>query len=145
WRVTGVDFSPRMLELARRHAPGMRTICCDMSEVEFPADSFDAAIAVYSLFHVPREKHPRLFEKFARWLRPGGHALFTYATHEYTGAKTFDGTKEFLGERLFYSHDEQPVLFENLERSGLEIKSARNREIGGETFLWMTVVKPLAS
>lgn len=139
WRVTGVDFSSEMLALARRYAPGMQTVQSDMCDVDFAENSFDAIIASYSLFHVPREKHPLLFRRFVKWLRPGGQALFTYATQEYTGAPVFDGMKEFLGYSLFYSHDEESTLLANLEQSGLKVRSACLHEIGGETFLWVTV------
>lgn len=140
WDVTGVDFSSKMLELARRHVPHMKAICADMCEVEFGKDTFDAIIAVYSLFHVPRGKHSDLFQKWASWLSPGGKVLFTYAAREYTGHEEFDGEKEFMGEQLFYSHDSEPALMEKLRRSGLTVHSAIKREIGGETFLWVTAM-----
>lgn len=34
WNVTGVDFSGKMLELATKYAPEMKTIQADMLEVE---------------------------------------------------------------------------------------------------------------
>lgn len=141
WKVTGVDFSPQMLELARRHTPEMTTICADMRGVHFEKSTFDAIIAIYSLFHVPREAHLNLFQNWSHWLRPGGKVLFTYATREYTGHDEFDGYKEFMGERLFYSHDSESVLMQKLQQSGLKIESAAKREIGGETFLWVTAMK----
>jgi cyclopropane fatty-acyl-phospholipid synthase-like methyltransferase len=141
WDVTGVDFSSEMLNLARRHAPEMKTICADMREVEFDKSTFDAIISIYSLFHVPRESHLYLFQNWQKWLRPGGKVLFTYATQEYTGHEEFNGNKEFLGEQLFYSHDSESMLLEKLQRSGLTVQSAIKREIGGETFLWITAMK----
>jgi len=104
WEVVGVDFSVNMLRLAARYAPEMRAICADMTEVEFAPAQFDAITCIYALFHVPRARHPALFAKFHRWLRPGGQVLFTYATRAYTGADEFEGEKEFMGQRLFYSH-----------------------------------------
>jgi len=53
WRVTGVDFSGKMLELAAKYAPEMKTIQADMLEIEFEPNQFDAITAIYSLFHVP--------------------------------------------------------------------------------------------
>lgn len=141
WQVTGVDFSSQMLELAACSAPEMKTILADMTEVDFPENSFEAVIAVYSLFHVPRENHPQLFQNIQRWLRPDGQVLFTYATQKYTGQPAFDGTREFMGEHLFYSHDEPEVLRSHLEKCGLNVKSADEREIGGETFLWVVAAK----
>ena len=142
WEVYGVDFSKKMLRLAAQYAPGMRTICDDMAEVDFAPAHFDAITCIYSLFHVPRARHPGLFAKFHRWLRPGGKALFTYATKAYTGADEFEGEKEFMGQRLFYSHTTPENLRIQLVSAGLAVESAVLRDIGGESFLWVTVRQP---
>ena len=139
WEVYGVDFSKKMLHLAAQYAPGMHTICDDMLEVEFAPAQFDAVTCIYSLFHVPRARHPELFAKFRRWLRPGGQVLFTYATREYTGADEFEGEKEFMGQQLFYSHTTPATLRAQLEEAGLAVRAFDFRDIGGETFLWATV------
>ena len=139
WEVYGVDFSKKMLHLAAQYAPGMHTICDDMLEVEFAPAQFDALTCIYSLFHVPRARHPELFAKFRRWLRPGGQVLFTYATREYTGADEFEGEKEFMGQQLFYSHTTPETLRAQLEEAGLAVRAFDYRDIGGETFLWATV------
>lgn len=144
WRVTGVDSSAGMLALAQTYAPGMRAVRCDMRDAAFPDNSFDAVAAVYSLFHVPAGDHPALFTRIRRWLRPGGSALFTYATADYTGHDTFDGEIEFMGRRLFYSHVTPARMKEQVREAGLEVVALDERDIGGETFLWVTARRPLA-
>lgn len=143
WSVTGVDFSPKMLALAARYAPNMTPLCADMLDVDFPPSRFDALTCIYSLFHVPRARHPELFAKFFRWLRPGGRALFTYASRAYTGADAFEGEMDFMGRRLFYSHWTPDTLRAQLADAGLAVESAPLRDIGGESFLWVTARKPL--
>ena len=142
WEVYGVDFSKKMLHLAAQYAPGMHTICDDMLEVEFAPAQFDALTCIYSLFHVPRARHPELFAKFRRWLRPGGQVLFTYATREYTGAAAFEGEKEFMGQQLFYSHTTPETLRAQLAAAGLAVRAFDFRDIGGETFLWVVALRP---
>jgi len=142
WEVVGVDFSVNMLRLAARYAPEMRAICADMTEVEFAPAQFDAITCIYALFHVPRARHPALFAKFHRWLRPGGQVLFTYATRAYTGADEFEGEKEFMGQRLFYSHATPENLRAQLAAAGLAVRAFDFRDIGGETFLWITAARP---
>lgn len=141
WKVTGVDFSGKMLELAAKYVPEMKTIQSDMLKVEFEPNQFDAITAIYSLFHVPSTDHLSLFEKFYKWLVPQGKALFTYATQEYTGQTEFDGYKEFMGQELYYSHKKPEELYTDLEQIGFNIESRIYREIGGETFLWVTMSK----
>lgn len=141
WQVTGVDFSSRMLALARRYQPKMETVFADICDVNFPDGQFDAVTAVYCLFHIEYTKHPALFQNIHRWLAPGGRCLFTYATKAYTGSDIFEGYKEFMGERLFYSHTTPEHLFVMLTSAGFEIEASDYRTIGGETFLWMTVAR----
>jgi cyclopropane fatty-acyl-phospholipid synthase-like methyltransferase len=141
WSVTGVDFSARMLELANRYVPQMKTIHADMREVDFGAARFDAITAIYSLFHVPASEHADLFRKFHRWLRTGGKVMFTYATREYTGAEEFEGYKEFLGCRLYYSHKTPEALYADLNSTGFVVDAGDYLDIAGETFLWMTARK----
>ena len=142
WEVTGVDFSGRMLELAARYVPEMRTMHSDIRNVNFDPESFDAIVSVFCLFHVPRADHVDLFRKIRRWLRPGGKALFTYATKAYTGEDEFDGTIRFMGQDLFYSHTTPEKLSEQLRGAGLAVEAAVYRTIADETFLWVTACKP---
>ncbi len=93
----------------------------------------------HELFHIPWVDHPAVFSRIATWLKPGGHALFTYATEEYTGSVEFNGYKDFMGQRLFYSHATVEVLHAQLAEAGLEIIDEQRLLIGGENFLWLTV------
>jgi SAM-dependent methyltransferase len=142
WTVAGVDFSARMLAMAARYVPEMHTICADMREVDFHPAQFDAVSAVYSLFHIPDDEQTALLGKIHGWLRPRGKLLFTYATKEYTGSDEFDGYKEFLGRSLYYCHRIPDKLYADLENIGFQIESKDYRNIGNETFLWVTAVKP---
>ncbi len=145
WAVTGVDFSSGMLELARRQVPQMRTIHSDICAVELAVAAFDAVTLIYSMFHIPRQRHAELLEKMYRWLKPGGMALFTYATRDYTGSDEFDGYKEFLGQRLFYSHNTPETLLAGITRCGFLVDSQVYRVIADERFLWLTLRKPVAA
>jgi cyclopropane fatty-acyl-phospholipid synthase-like methyltransferase len=142
WQVIGVDFSQKMLELAHRLQPSLKTICDDICDVELPGEQFDAVTAIYCLFHIEHKRHAKIFQKTFQWLKPGGKFLFTYATKEYTGAEVFNGYKDFMGEQLFYSHMSPDDLDTSLKYIGFTIESAQYRRIGGETFLWLTIVKP---
>ncbi|MCK5760998.1 MAG: class I SAM-dependent methyltransferase [Candidatus Delongbacteria bacterium] len=141
WTVTGVDFSEKMIKLASKYVPEMKTIHSDMLKVKFEPSSFDAITATYSLFHIPNKEHVALFEKFYTWLCPKGRLLFTYATKEYTGSNEFDGYKNFMGQELYYSHKNPEKLYSDLKNIGFDIESKKYRNIGGETFLWVTVCK----
>jgi cyclopropane fatty-acyl-phospholipid synthase-like methyltransferase len=75
--VVGVDISPAQIALARTNVPNATFHCADAREVELPAGSFDAIVALYLIDNVPREDYPDLFRKLAGWLRPGGRILLS--------------------------------------------------------------------
>ena len=141
WEILGVDLSEKMLELSQKNYPQMKTIIGDMTEIDFDNDSFDVIISVYSLFHIQKEKHEALFQNIYKWLTPNGKVLFTYAGVEYTGSETFSGYIEFMGENMFYSHLSQDELLMTLEKLNFKNIDIKKRDIGGETFLWVSMTK----
>ena len=68
--VTGVDFSPRMLERARRKAPDVDWVHGDALALPFPDGSFDAATVGFGIRNVA--DIDRALSELARVLRPGG-------------------------------------------------------------------------
>ncbi len=141
WSVIGVDFSSRMLELAAKFVPEMKTINADMTEIEFESNRFDAITATYILYHIPASTHAELLRKRYRWLKPNGKVLFTYATKEFTGSEIFDGYKVFMDRELYYSHKTPEGLYSDLKEIGFHIGSSEYLDIGDETFLWVSASK----
>lgn len=76
-RVTGVDLSPRSLEVAReaaaREKVDVEFVQADMREIDFEAE-FDAAINLFTAFGYfeSEEEDLAVVERVARALRPGG-------------------------------------------------------------------------
>jgi demethylmenaquinone methyltransferase/2-methoxy-6-polyprenyl-1,4-benzoquinol methylase len=69
-RVTGLDFSERMLERARRKAPGLEWIQGDLLALPFDDGSFDAATVGFGIRNV--EDVGAALRELRRVLRPGG-------------------------------------------------------------------------
>jgi SAM-dependent methyltransferase len=99
-RVTGVDSSQKMLELARAAVPDARFVKGDILDVELDANSFGAAVCIFVLFHLPREEHGWVFERVWSWLRPGGCFLVTLS-EEAEAPYTED---DFFGTRMYWSN-----------------------------------------
>jgi SAM-dependent methyltransferase len=74
-RVTGVDFSPAMVERARGRVPGADFRVADAEDLPFDDASFDAVVMNFGLLHLARPE--RAVAETARVLRPGGRAAFT--------------------------------------------------------------------
>ncbi|HLH49033.1 MAG TPA: class I SAM-dependent methyltransferase, partial [Roseiarcus sp.] len=96
--VTGVDLCPRQIELARQSAPRAKFFVADMTSAQFPAESFDAVVAFYSISHVPRAEQAGLVERIAFWLKPGGLFMASF------GKADGEWVEEWLGTSMFFSH-----------------------------------------
>src|SRR6266498_991352 len=76
-RLTGVDFSPAMLDLARRRAEALgREVDLRLGDAQalaFPDGSFDTVVCTFSLRGIPDDR--RAVGEMGRVLRPGGLLL----------------------------------------------------------------------
>jgi demethylmenaquinone methyltransferase/2-methoxy-6-polyprenyl-1,4-benzoquinol methylase len=68
--VTGLDFSERMLERARRKAPQLEWVQGDLLALPFADATFDAATVGFGIRNVPELGHG--LAELRRALRPGG-------------------------------------------------------------------------
>jgi ubiquinone/menaquinone biosynthesis C-methylase UbiE len=113
----------------------------DFSELDFPADTFDAVTAFYSIMHVPRDRHLELFGKVLRWLKPGGLLLVSMST---IGGP--DRTENWLGVEMFFSGFDAETNRRLAQEAGFELlvdDVIRMTEPEGETaFLWVLGQRP---
>ena len=70
-----------------------------MSVVFAPA-TFDVVVALFSIFHLPREEHSELFRRIYRWVVPGGHLLCTLSHRSEQGYTEGD----FFGVTMYWSN-----------------------------------------
>jgi SAM-dependent methyltransferase len=140
--VTGVDTSARQLELARAHVPAAHLIKADMTTVEFPAGSFDAVVACFSIIHVPREEHGGLVARIYRWLRPGGLFLAPWTIWAW------EELADWCGAPMWWSHFDADTNLDLIRTAGFEIVSDDTRTSEDtptgprETWLWVLARKP---
>lgn len=73
--VTGLDFSPAMLDMARTAVPEARFVEGDAMTLEFVDGSFDAVTIGFGMPHVPDP--PKVLAEARRVLRPGGRLAFS--------------------------------------------------------------------
>jgi SAM-dependent methyltransferase len=142
FRVTGVDISTRQIELARQKVPQARFLQEDFSRLDFAPASFEAVVAFYSLFCLPRRELPPLLHQIASWLCAGGYFVASL------GAQSVEEcyVPDWLGVPMYWSLFESATNQRLIEEAGLQIKSAREEteEEDGVpvTFLWIVAQKP---
>jgi SAM-dependent methyltransferase len=117
FRVTGVDVSERQLELARAAVPGATFLHADIAEVELPEGAFDATVALYSIAHLPRERHGPLYDRIAGWLRPGGLFLASLACSDEPGTIQED----WLGAPMYFSSFDAATNRRLIEAAGFAV------------------------
>lgn len=131
FRVVGVDFSEKMLKLARRNVVQATFIMKDMTKLDFADNSFDGLTAFYSIIHVPREKHPLLFKSFNRILKPNGVMLVCMGPDEWEAVEDYYGTEMFWSQ---YSPEKSLHLIKD---AGFEVMFDKILERGKERHYWV--------
>lgn len=74
-QVTGLDFSPAMLDMARTAVPEAQFVEGDAMALEFEDASFDVVTIGFGMPHVPDP--PKVVAEARRVLRPGGRLAFS--------------------------------------------------------------------
>ncbi|RST00740.1 class I SAM-dependent methyltransferase [Streptomyces sp. WAC07149] len=111
FRVTGIDVSATMVELARSQVPGGDFRLADVRTYE-PGERFDAVCAFFPLLLMPQRDVAASLERIASWVAPGGYLLFA------TVPGDLDETAlTWMGRRMKVSSlpaDEFPARLEGL-------------------------------
>jgi 2-polyprenyl-3-methyl-5-hydroxy-6-metoxy-1,4-benzoquinol methylase len=126
--VVGVDVSRVQLGRARRLVPAVSLLQADATRVAFRPASFDAAVCLYTLIHLPLEEQPALLGRIAGWLRPGGWLLATTGQHAWTGTE-----EGWLGgtATMWWSHADAATYRAWIGRAGLEVTAQEFVPEGG--------------
>jgi ubiquinone/menaquinone biosynthesis C-methylase UbiE len=95
-RLTAIEFSPGMLEIARRRSAELdRPVEFQMGDAQqlgFPDESFDSVVAAFTLCSIADE--PRAVAELRRVLRPGGRLLL--ADHVVSSSAPLRGVEWLL-------------------------------------------------
>lgn len=118
FEVVGVDISEVQIDRARRLVPDATFLRIDMTKVRFLAGSFDGAICLYSIIHVPVAEQPGLIERIGHWIRPGGPVVLVAGASAYTGTEA-----GWLGSsaEMYWSHADAESYARWLSHAGFEV------------------------
>ena len=114
-RVTGIDESTRMLELARKRLPDQEWTLASL-ETFAPEGAFSAAIAWDSLFHIPRTAHESIFGYVRKALRRGGRFALTVGGSEHPAF-----TDTMFEHQFFYDSHPPEIAMKLLKDWGFDL------------------------
>ncbi|WP_433372748.1 class I SAM-dependent DNA methyltransferase [Actinoplanes sp. CA-142083] len=86
--ASGIDLSPRMVDIARHEHPGLKFEVGSLFEIDRPDASVAGLVAWYSLVHTPASLLPAAFAEFFRVLEPGGIVLVAFKVGDQRRALT---------------------------------------------------------
>ena len=135
FEVVGIDVSTTMVAVARENVPDATFHEMNMTDLDFPAGSFDGVISTYAIIHVPREEHAGIFRTFNSLLKPGGVLLVSVASSAW---EEFD---KYRGVEMFWSHFESGMSQALINEAGFDIIFNRDVETGGEKHHWVLARK----
>lgn len=135
FKVTGIDISEKMIEAAKKNVPEGEFKVKNILELDFPDKTFDGIVCVYTLWHIPKEKHQEIFQNFKRMLKPGGILMIN------TGLRESNGLSLFFGQPMLWSNNNPKETLKQVNDLGMEIIMEGVLERGGEYQYWIFAKK----
>lgn len=139
--VTANDISTAQIELAKKRVPEAKLVQGDMMSLIFAPATFNAAVAFYSIIHLPRDEQVVMLQRIEEWLCDGGYLLLNL------GVKDDPGTveRDWLGGKMYWSSYDAEANEEMVKKAGFELVE---REVIEEdedghlvSFLWILARK----
>ena len=135
YHVTGVDSSPKMIELCTARFPEQKWLIADMRQISLN-QQFDGILAWDSFFHLTPDDQRLMFPVFDGHASPGAMLMFT------SGPRFGEALGTFEGEPLYHASldpDEYQTL---LIASGFEVVAykAEDKACAGHT-AWLAKLR----
>lgn len=113
-KVTGVDTSPELIEIARKQFAEAEWLVSDMRTLRLGM-KFDGLLAWHSTFHLTPDDQRRMFPIFRQHAAKGAALMFT------SGPSHGDTIGEFEGEALYHSSLDGDEYHELLNQHGFTV------------------------
>lgn len=142
FRVTGVDFAEKMIEIAAQNVPEAEFKVWDLNEIDQFPEQFNGIFAQAVFLHFPKKKFLPILKKLLTRLKDGGVILISVKQKRPDGPEEANISQEQYGETIdrffsFYTMDE---LVRNFENAGLKI--LYKKTVANDTWKnnWLTII-----
>ena len=131
YKITGVDSSDVMIEMAQQNFPEQHWLQADMRTVEFN-QKFNAILAWDSFFHLTPDDQRQMFRQFARFAQQGTVLMFS------SGPSHGEAIGDLFGDALYHASLAPEEYRALLKQSGFKVIKmvAEDVECTGHT-VWL--------
>ncbi|KAL8400868.1 hypothetical protein RB594_001046 [Gaeumannomyces avenae] len=143
-RVTANDISSAQVSLGRANLAAEAARVAweegDMCALSFGPGSLDAALALFSIIHLPRAEQAEMLGKLHDWLRPGGYLVANFAAEPMEGFVL----EKWLHDKgwMYWSGFRAEGTLDKIREAGFEIvESEVRKEDVDAAFLWVVARK----
>lgn len=127
FRITGIDLSPKMIELAKVNNPAGDFIVMDCRDIYKIDKKFDAIMCGFCLPYLTREESAKLIADASGLLNPDGLIYISTMEGDYT--KSGFEKPGFSDQGMIYIHyHQEDYLTKALNDSGFEIIDLRRQD-----------------
>ncbi|MFD5244479.1 class I SAM-dependent DNA methyltransferase [Amycolatopsis sp. NPDC058340] len=120
-RVTGLDVSPVMIDIARERVPAATFVHADVREWTSPPETWEAVCAFFPFLQMPRKDTEAVLADIARWLVPGGHFALVTVPRDVENESA-----EFFGRSFLVTSFAPEDLVRRVEAVGLEVTATHS-------------------
>lgn len=123
FRVTGIDFSEKMIEIARRESPEILFDVVDVYELDSYPKSFDAVFAQAVLLHIPKNRVREVLLKLKEKINSNGLLYIAVKGMRDDGVEEATKKEEDYGYEYerFFSFFTLPELEGYLQELDMEV------------------------
>lgn len=138
-KLLGIDFSEKMIEIARREAPGERFLVINIEDLDNLKESFDGIYAQAVLLHFHKKEIPEILDILKRRLNPGGY-LYVAVKELAPGGREEEEVPVPLDKKYrrffsFFTLEEMEDCFKN---AGFEV--SYKKVVPGEGVNWIQII-----
>lgn len=136
-QVTSIDFSEKLIEIAKRDVPGPEFLVMDMKDAASLKGEFNGVFSQASLLHIPKKEVPDVLKGLAGRLKKGGH-LYIAVKEQWEESPEEEVKVEndygYEYER-FFSYFTMDELRGYLKKLGMEVMYEHEGKVNKTTWL----------
>lgn len=127
-KITGIDISEEQIKTAEKNLPQGKFIVMDMEDITLD-NYFDAVVSFYSIYHIPKENHFKLFKKIHSLLIKKGLVMIIMGSDGKEGI-----IREYEDINLYQSQFKKEKNMEMLITAGFVPLYQESLQIKGESY-----------